>query len=91
MCPFGWLATIYSRRASNVLCLSTHRYAASQVSQWQRICLPMQETQIRSLGLKDPLEKEMATHTVFLPGESHGQRSLVCYIVLGVSHMQPSN
>ena len=23
------------------------------------------------------LEKEMATHPVFLPGESHGQRSLV--------------
>ena len=25
------------------------------------------------------LEKEMATHSVFLPGESHGQRSLVGY------------
>ena len=25
---------------------------------------------------KDPLEEEMATHSVFLPGESHGQRSL---------------
>ena len=81
MCPFGWLATNYRRRASDVLYSSTHRYRASQVSQWQRICLPMQETQIRSLGLKDPQEKEMATHTVFLPRESHGQRSLVCYIV----------
>ena len=27
-----------------------------------RICLPMQGTQVRSLGRKDPLEKEMATH-----------------------------
>ena len=26
-----------------------------------RICLSMQETQVRSLGQKDPLEKEMAT------------------------------
>ena len=27
-------------------------------------CLPaMQETQVRSLGRKDPLEKEMATHS----------------------------
>ena len=31
---------------------------------------------VRSLGWEDPLEKEMATHPVFLPGESHGWRSL---------------
>ena len=37
----------------------------------------MQETQVRSLGWEDPLEKEMATHS--LPGKSHGQRSLVGY------------
>ena len=35
---------------------------ASQVAQWERICLPMQKIQVRSLGQKDPLEKEMATH-----------------------------
>ena len=37
----------------------------SQVVQWQRICLPMQEMQemrVRSLGWEDPLEKEMTTH-----------------------------
>ena len=28
---------------------------------------------------EDPLEKEMATHSVFLPGEFHGQRSLAGY------------
>ena len=39
----------------------------------------MQETQVWSLGGEDPLEKEMATHSSFLPGESHGQRSLVSY------------
>ena len=33
----------------------------------------------RSLGWEDPLEKEKATHSIFLPGESHGQRSLVSY------------
>ena len=34
----------------------------------------------RSLCWEDPLEKEMATHSlVFLPGESHRQRSLVGY------------
>ena len=32
---------------------------------------------VRSLGREDPLEKGMATHSVFLPGESHAQRSLV--------------
>ena len=40
----------------------------------------MQETQVRSLGWEDPLEKEMATSTpVLLPGESRGGRSLVGY------------
>ena len=39
----------------------------------------MRETQVRSLGWEDPLEKEMATHPVFWPGESHGQRILVGY------------
>ena len=40
----------------------------------------MQGTWIQSLGWEDPLEKEMATHSlVFLPGEFHGQRSLVGY------------
>ena len=37
------------------------------------------ETQVQSLDRKDPLEKGMATTPVFLPGESHGQRSLVGY------------
>ena len=32
-------------------------------------------TWVRSLGQEDPLEKGMATHSRFLPGESHGQRS----------------
>ena len=40
----------------------------------------MQETQIRSLGWEDPLEKGMALPTpVFLPGEFHVQRSLAGY------------
>ena len=39
----------------------------------------MQETWVRSLGQEDPLEKEMATHSSILAGESHGRRSLVGY------------
>ena len=33
----------------------------------------MQETQVRSLGWEDPLEKGMATHSSILPREFHGQ------------------
>ena len=35
-----------------------------------------QELQIQSLGQEDPLEKEIQFTPVFLPGKSHGQRSL---------------
>ena len=49
------------------------------LSQWKRIHLPTQEMRVQSLGQEDPLEKEMATTSVFLPAESHGQRSLVGY------------
>ena len=36
-----------------------------------------QEMHVQFLGWKDPLEKEMETHSVFLPGKSHGEKSLV--------------
>ena len=39
----------------------------------------VQETWVQFLGQEDPLEKEMAPTPGFLPGESHGQRSLVGY------------
>ena len=39
------------------------------VVQWERICLPVQETQVWSLDQEDPLEEEIATHSVFLPGK----------------------
>ena len=45
----------------------------------------MQETRVQSLGWEDPLEKGMATTLVFLPGKSHGQRTLAGYIVHGVA------
>ena len=37
----------------------------------------MRETWVQSLGQEDLLEKEMATHPVFLPGKSHGRRDMV--------------
>ena len=42
---------------------------ASQVAQWERICLPMQETWVQFLGWEDPLEQEMATHSSILAWE----------------------
>ena len=39
----------------------------------------MWETWVRSLGWEDPLEEAWQPTPVFLPGESHGQRSQVGY------------
>ena len=44
-----------------------------------------QETGIRFLGQEDPREKEMQLTPVFLPGKSHGQRSLMGYTVYGLA------
>ena len=57
---------------------------ANWEAHWERIRLPMQETQEtqdQSLGWEDPLEKEMATlpSPTLLPGKFHGQRNLVGY------------
>ena len=49
---------------------------ASLVGQTIKHLPAMQETWVQSLGQED-LEKEMATHSSILPGESHGRRSLV--------------
>ena len=42
---------------------------ASLVAQMVKNLLAMQETQVRSLGLEDPREKEMATHSGILAWE----------------------
>ena len=42
------------------------------------------ETVVRSLSWEDPLKKGMATHSIFLPGEFHGQRSLAGYSPCGL-------
>ena len=52
---------------------------ASLVAQMVKNLPSTQETQVQSLDREDPLKKEMATTPVFLPGESHGQRSLAGY------------
>ena len=52
---------------------------ASLVAQMVKKLPAMQETRVQSLGWEDPLDKGMATHPVFLPGEFHGPRRLVGY------------
>ena len=47
----------------------------------------LQETQIQSLGWEDPLEKKWLLTPVFLPGESHGQRSLAGYSPWGCKEL----
>ena len=43
----------------------------------------MQETLVQSLAGQDRLEKELQPTSIFLPGESHGQKSLVGYSTWG--------
>ena len=47
---------------------------------WIRLPMQkMQEMKLPSLSWEDPLEQEMQPSPVFLPGEFHGERSLVGY------------
>ena len=39
----------------------------------------MKETELGSLGWKDPLEKGIQPASIFLPGEFHAQRKLAGY------------
>ena len=49
-----------------------------------------QETWVQSLGREDPLEVGMEFTPVFLPGKSHGQRSLVGYSPWGRKELDAS-
>ena len=61
------------------LCDSLNILGACLVAQSVKDLPVMQETRVGSLGWKDPLEEKMATHSVFLAGESRGERSLAGY------------
>ena len=47
----------------------------------------MQETLVQSRGQEYPLEKEMVTTPVFLPGKSHAQGSLAGYSLWGLQRV----
>ena len=57
---------------------------ASLVTQMVKNLPATHETWVQSLAWEDPLESGRLPTPVFLPGEFHGERSLVA-IVLGVA------
>ena len=56
-----------------------YKLLASLVAQRLKRLPAMQETWVRSLGWEDPWTRKWQPTPVFLPGESHGRRSLVGY------------
>ena len=60
---------------------------ASLVAQVVKNPPTMQETQVRTLGWEDPCRRKWQPIPVFLPGESHGQRSLVGYSPWGCKEL----
>ena len=56
---------------------------ASLVAQTVKRLPATWETRVQFLGWEDPLEKEWQSTPVFLPGKSHGWRSLVGYSPCG--------
>ena len=75
---------------------TVHGVTKSRWLRGKRICLPMQEMWVWSLGEEKHLEKIMALTKVFFPRKFNGQRSLVGYIVHRVAKepdmtYQPNN
>ena len=73
------LLTRFSRRRQkDGVCLVGYLFA-SMVAQTVKNLPEMQETCILSLSRKIPWRRKCQPTSVFLPGEFHGQRSLVGY------------
>ena len=78
-------ATPYSEPPGSSGCEETQDAGpgASLVAQRIKRLPAMQETLVRSLGWEDPWRRKWQPTPVFLPGEFHGQRSLVGYCPWG--------
>ena len=71
MLPLGWLKFKHDNLAFKIL------YGLPfLVAQMEKSLPAMWKTWVQSLGWEDPLEKGLATHSVFLPGEFYGQKGL---------------
>ena len=62
-------------------------HLASLVAQMVKNPPAMQETWVQSLAWGDPLGRAWQPTPVFLPGESHGRRSLVGYSSRGCKEL----
>ena len=64
---------------------TSHDYGASLVAQMVKNFPAVQETQVRSLGQEDPLEKKMVTHSSILACRIlwAEEKSLAGYSLLG--------
>ena len=80
-----WLAVLFFRGFSwprdqtRVPCIAGRFFGASLVAQRLKRLPPMRETQVQSWVGKISWRRKWQPTPVFLPGESHGQRSLVGY------------
>ena len=60
------LLIIKCHHLASRISVSYHPYMPSVITQLVKNLPAMQETQVQALGWKDPLEKEMATHSSIL-------------------------
>ena len=87
-CPFfgllwsvelSWHLWVCHLAYENILQGAYNEAWVSLVAQMVKQLPAMQETWVRSLGWKYPWRRKWQPTLVFLPGEFHGQRSLVGY------------
>ena len=64
------LLIIKCHHLASRISVSYHSYWPSRITQLVKNLPAMQETQLQSLGWKDPLEKEMTTHSSILAWKS---------------------
>ena len=87
------LVLIYERQgtAGSTMNSKFHlHFSLSSVAQMVKIPPAVWETQVQSLGRKLPWRREWQPTSVFVPGESHGQRSLVGYSPWGRKELDPT-
>ena len=87
LCPYSWsrapkiLGSLHlwcARKASFVMLMRWFGKPLG-VAQMVKSLPAMQENQVRSLGWKDAWRRKWQPTPIFLPGKSHGRRSLVGY------------
>ena len=72
---------MFKKKITSTINYATARILSGQslVAQTVKNLPAVQETRVQSLVREYPLEREWLPTPVFLPGELHGQRSLVGY------------